>query len=190
MVSRGQQIIPPKGSTTLEPGDHVFVVLRPELRRLVESVFSPEPESADVLLALGEFPLRGGTRVADLQEYYGIGLEAPGSMTLAELFRTRLRDERCHPGSRITIGDVELVAHEVTTGGDVEMVGLSLREGMEEGGDAEGVGGERDRAEGGDADDNRAEGGRGEGDRGDDDGAEGDDATGGRSAPPVAAEDA
>src|SRR5690606_688158 len=34
MVSRAQHIIPPRGSTRIEPGDHVFVVLQPGARAL------------------------------------------------------------------------------------------------------------------------------------------------------------
>jgi cell volume regulation protein A len=128
MVARGQKIVPPKGATELAAGDHVFVVLRPELRQLVERAFGPDPESAEMLLELGEFPLRGGARVADLEEYYGVELDAPGDTTLAELFGSRLPREERRPGARIRIGHVELVAHEVTRGGDVELVGLSVDE--------------------------------------------------------------
>ncbi len=128
MIARGNKIIPPKGSTDLRAGDHVFVVLRPELRQLVERLFAPEPESADTLLALGEFPLRGSTRVADLQEFYGVQLDAPADTTLTDLFHKRLPGPACCPGATIRMGDVQLVAHEVTRGGDVELVGMSLVE--------------------------------------------------------------
>jgi len=126
MVARGDEIIPPKGSTELRAGDHVFVVLRPQLRPLVDRAFGPEPETPDVFLEIGEFPLRGSTRLRDLEEFYGVVLDEDSDLTIAELFRSRLPKETCRAGARITIGNASLVAHEVTSGGDVELVGLEL----------------------------------------------------------------
>lgn len=40
MITRGEQLVLPRGSTGLERGDHVFVVLRPESRRRVDEVFA------------------------------------------------------------------------------------------------------------------------------------------------------
>lgn len=46
MIVRGQNIIPPRGRTRVEAGDHVFIVLRPEARPLVDDVFSTPPITA------------------------------------------------------------------------------------------------------------------------------------------------
>ena len=43
MIARKQKIVPPRGSTRLEPGDHVFVVLRPDARPHVDAVFAHDP---------------------------------------------------------------------------------------------------------------------------------------------------
>ena len=126
MVARGQKIVPPKGSTVLGEGDHVFIVLRPELRHLVDKLFSRPPEFVEQDVAVGEFPMPGSAHVADIEEFYGIELDAPSHMTLAELCRTRLPGKDCRAGARIPVGNVELVVHEVTTGGDVELVGLDV----------------------------------------------------------------
>lgn len=126
MVARGQQIVPPKGSTQLLRGDHVFVVLRPELRRLVDRVFAGARRADDVPIAVGEFPLRGSARVTDIEEFYGIALDAPAEMTLADVFRTRLPEKERRSGASIRVGGAVLVIHEVTRGGDVELVGLDL----------------------------------------------------------------
>lgn len=40
MVTRGDQVISPRGSTLLMTGDHVFVVIRPTSRALVDRVFA------------------------------------------------------------------------------------------------------------------------------------------------------
>lgn len=42
MIARDQEIIPPRGSTSVEPNDHVFIVLRPDVRSLVDQVFARE----------------------------------------------------------------------------------------------------------------------------------------------------
>jgi cell volume regulation protein A len=40
MISRDGQLIPPRGSTQVTGGDHVFVVIRPENRERVDEVFT------------------------------------------------------------------------------------------------------------------------------------------------------
>jgi cell volume regulation protein A len=47
MIARDQQVIPPRGRTRIEPGDHVFIVLRPEARPLVDRVFTSRGEEED-----------------------------------------------------------------------------------------------------------------------------------------------
>jgi cell volume regulation protein A len=45
LIVRGNRLVPPKGSTVLEPGDHVYVVARPEDRGLMQLMFGqPEAE--------------------------------------------------------------------------------------------------------------------------------------------------
>ncbi len=44
LIVRGQELIAPKGNTTLEPGDHVYVFARPEDRALIQLMFG-RPES-------------------------------------------------------------------------------------------------------------------------------------------------
>ncbi len=45
LIVRGHRLVPPKGSTTLEPGDHVYVVAREEDRTLIQLMFGrPEEE--------------------------------------------------------------------------------------------------------------------------------------------------
>jgi cell volume regulation protein A len=40
MISRSGHIIPPGGSTEVQSGDHVFVVIRPDNRDKVDAVFT------------------------------------------------------------------------------------------------------------------------------------------------------
>lgn len=44
LVVRGRQLVPPRGNTTLEPGDHVYVIVRPEDRAFVELMFGQAEE--------------------------------------------------------------------------------------------------------------------------------------------------
>ncbi|MGH7572254.1 MAG: potassium/proton antiporter [Gemmatimonadota bacterium] len=122
MIVRGQQVIPPRGSTQIIPGDHVFVLLHPAVRTLVDRVFSrAEPAS---LAPAAEFPLRGTTRIGDLEEFYGIRIDAPASRTLDEFLRTSLGDG-AQPGQALAIGGVTLTIREIVDG-LVETAGLTI----------------------------------------------------------------
>ena len=128
MIVRGQQVIPPRGSTQLAAGDHVFVLLHPGVRALVDRVFSPAED--EVLGTLGlEFPLRGTTRIAELEEFYGIRIEAPAARTLDEFLRAELGDGIA-PGDMLDSGPLRFIVREVVDG-RVETVGLAIEPGTE-----------------------------------------------------------
>lgn len=126
MVARGEEIIPPSGSTVLGAGDHVFVVMRPMLRSAVNRIFAPPPESEDTQVAPGEFPLPGAVRLKELREFYDIEIGGNPDMTITELFRQSVPRAERRAGAVLEVGGARLVAHEVTRGGDVELVGLSI----------------------------------------------------------------
>jgi potassium/hydrogen antiporter len=45
LIVRGNRLIPPRGSTVLQPGDHVYVLTQPEDRGLIQLMFGrPEAE--------------------------------------------------------------------------------------------------------------------------------------------------
>jgi cell volume regulation protein A len=45
LIVRGNRLIPPRGATTLQPGDHVYVLAQPEDRGLIQLIFGrPEAE--------------------------------------------------------------------------------------------------------------------------------------------------
>lgn len=92
MISRDTTVKPPRGSTRLQSGDHLFVVMRPELRPLVDAVFAPKaPAGRDLLAMSAPLCLKGSTRVQDLKEVYGIDLgEQQQLLTLAQLLCERL----------------------------------------------------------------------------------------------------
>jgi cell volume regulation protein A len=123
MIAREREVIPPRGSTRVQAGDHVFIVLRPRLRPLVDRVFRTRAEREDIPAEV-EFPLRGDTTVADLAEFYGVTLAEPPALTLDELLRARL-GRHLHDGSRLELQGIHLVARTMQDG-SVDQVGLIL----------------------------------------------------------------
>lgn len=131
LITRGDQIIPPRGSTTLFPGDHVFVVLRSDTRSLVDRVFGSRTSAHEPLVHELEFPLQGSATVKDLRDFYGIQLDAADDATLDEILRRELGR---HPdvGDAIVLGSVRLRLRELV-GDRIEWVGLSLPPRKDEG---------------------------------------------------------
>lgn len=87
MITRNSQVIPPRGSTALLAGDHLFVVLRPETRPFVDSVFSQALEAARNDLPNTELRLKGSTTLEDIRSSYGIALGGDDGMTVEALIR-------------------------------------------------------------------------------------------------------
>ena len=124
LVTRGERMIPARGSTALEVGDHVFLVLRPEARALADRVFGETDAASRGLPPALELPLAASATVAELEEFYGVRLGGDGGVHLGDLVRERL-DGEPRPGMRVEAGDVTLVVREVAEG-RVEQVGLCI----------------------------------------------------------------
>jgi cell volume regulation protein A len=123
LIARGSTLIPPRGSTRIAADDHLFVVLRPETRPLVDHIFSRE-HRLDTLPSLVEFPLLGRTTAADLREFYDIRLDVPDEKTLDELLRDELGDavaiDRSVTRSGVTLRVLK------TDGDRIAWVGLTI----------------------------------------------------------------
>lgn len=124
MIVRDRAIIPPRGSTAILEGDHVFLVLHPDVRPFVDRTFGPDPASAGTL-PTAEFRMVAHTTVADLEEFYGIKVPEPPACSLAALLTRRLGRSALTIGARTRVGDVELVVRQVSEAG-VEVVGIHL----------------------------------------------------------------
>ncbi len=124
MVGREHRAVPPSGSTWLKPDDYVFVVLNRELRTMVDRVFSPAPGLAREPERLVEFPLPASTTVGELEEFYGIKLDADSGQSLGRLIEESL-DGVPLPGDYIEKEGCVLVVREVGKDG-VEHVGIEL----------------------------------------------------------------
>lgn len=122
MITRNNQVIPPRGSTTLLAGDHLFIVLRPESRPFVDSVFSQGPEKSSSQLPNHELRLKGTTAVGDIYSSYGIQLAADNHLTLEGLLR-RTVSEDLQLDTSIRSGDVLLIVRDMI-GSRVVTVGL------------------------------------------------------------------
>jgi potassium/hydrogen antiporter len=125
LIARAEQMIPPQGGTHLLEGDHVFAVLRRDTRPLVDRVFGRDP-AVESRLTGAEFPIRGAATVAELEEFYGIALDAAPDCTLAALLRDRLPSDRLAVGGRVVLGAVALIVRELGESGDIEQVGLAV----------------------------------------------------------------
>jgi cell volume regulation protein A len=123
MMVRGTRVIPPRGSSEILAGDHAFVLLHPSVRRQVDYILGPAGAGPPPPEEEGEFALRGETRLAELEEFYGLRLEGPGVETLDGY----LRASRPEPevGEQVAIGPITLTVREVV-GGRVETVGLRV----------------------------------------------------------------
>jgi cell volume regulation protein A len=127
VVAREQQMIPPHGHTTIQAGDHVILVLRPGTRALVDRVFAGSAKGHGELPHLFEFPLRGSTLVGELQEMYGIAMNAPASSTLDQLLRDRLGGAESLLGQTASFGPIALHIRELTPDGRVQQVGMIIK---------------------------------------------------------------
>lgn len=122
MITRDSEVIPPRGSTRLIAGDHLFVVLRPEVRPFVDTVFSQSVTSSQTELPHFELKLKASTRLADVYNSYGIYLGEEKDLTLEQLIKARLDQpvpeigaELLAEGIRLRICDT--IASRITTVG-------------------------------------------------------------------------
>ena len=124
MISRGKTLIPPRGSTEVLHGDHLFIVVNEESRRPVDAIFGRRRKAERALLK-GEFPLRGTATVAGLAEMYGIYVSASPESTLEEVVQQRARE--IEVGTKVTLDAVQLRVRELSEG-RILSIGLTLLE--------------------------------------------------------------
>jgi cell volume regulation protein A len=126
LIVRAEQTILPQGRSLLQSGDHVIVVMRPDVRAMVDRVFAPCDHQAQELPPELEFPLRGAVRVSELEEFYQILLDEDADATLDELIRTRFTKDKLEIGSTVRFESVVLHVRELSEQGTVEYVGMTI----------------------------------------------------------------
>jgi potassium/hydrogen antiporter len=125
LVARHREIIPPQGDTVLIPGDHVMVVLKPETRPLVDRIFADDLTQQTELPQGMEFPLRASITVAEFEEMYGIALDVPRTLTLADALRQKLKEPPTE-GHVIHCKQVALRIRSLAPDGTIHQVGLII----------------------------------------------------------------
>lgn len=129
MITRGNEVIPPRGSTFLLAGDHLFIVMKPEVRDFVDLVCSGIAKSNYLHLPAGELKLKGYTKVEDLSHSYGIALSADGHLSLDEVLRQALAESLAVGASKnfgeVTLYVREMVGQRITTVGIAPTINAS-----------------------------------------------------------------
>lgn len=112
MITRKESVIPPRGSTLLEEGDHLFIVLKPDTQGFVDRVFAGVNEALPVYWPAAELRLKGSTRVGELQHSYGIVLTDAVATSLDALLKEQL-PAPVAVNEGIDVGNVKLVIREM-----------------------------------------------------------------------------
>lgn len=126
LIVRADQIIPPQGRSRIETGDHVIVVLRPEVRPMVDRVFTLGQHSLANLPTALEFPLRGSITVSEVERFYGFDLQAAPSQTLDRVMRDRLGDASVKLAASVRFEQIELFVREISNTGTIAHVGMVI----------------------------------------------------------------
>lgn len=126
LIARGEQILPPRGSTSIHPGDHVILVLRPGLQPLVNQVFGRDSDARGTIPSELEFPFSATTTVRELQDVYAIEIDAPPGSTLADLMRREFGNWNPRQGATVRHGPIQLRVLRVTPDGKIDMIGMSI----------------------------------------------------------------
>jgi cell volume regulation protein A len=126
MITRGQQIIPPHGSTRIQAGDHVIVVLSPQTRPMVNNVFGQRTLERESMPEELEFPLRANVTVGELESFYGFTMNADGTRTLGEFLKDRLPSKAIRVGASVNCGQIKLSIRALGRDGNIERVGMLI----------------------------------------------------------------
>ena len=128
LIVREQKILSPPEADPVRPGDYVYLLAPPEKAQALDRFFvdAPPPARPDPLL-LGDFFVTGDHTLGELAEIYGLSIAPEETdIALADHFATHGRRVP-HAGDTLALGEIVLVAHQVTDG-RVVSVGLRLAE--------------------------------------------------------------
>lgn len=121
MITRGDEVIPPRGSTVLHANDHLFAVLRPDTRPFVDRTFSQAGDSGSEPLPDIELRLKGSVRAEDLSHSYGIDLPIDNKDSLESIIRQHIKDPVV--GASIVLNRTRLSVHEMV-GSRIATIGV------------------------------------------------------------------
>jgi len=118
LIVRGREVVMPRGTTVLMPGDHVFVAMRIRLEPLINRLFEPDPEPPELPVDLA-LSFHAAATVEQLLGFYGLPLptELAGHAAAASL--RSLLEKSTLPGE-LSIG-----ALQIRAGADPEHITVS-----------------------------------------------------------------
>ncbi len=128
LIVHNHQIKLPKGSSRIEAGDHVIVVLKPHVRAMVDRIFSrPAAAGADHNWPhFLEFPLRADIKIGDLETFYGIAIGEEKGLSLEEWLKKQIEPDQLAPGSFVDRAMLRLRVMEMNPQGGIVIVGMSF----------------------------------------------------------------
>lgn len=89
LIARGKALIPPRGTTRVLGGDHLFIVADRESRSPLDRIFAHTRGGPPTAL-VAEFPLPGTATMGHLASLYDIHTGEPPDLTLEQLIRDRV----------------------------------------------------------------------------------------------------
>lgn len=127
LIARNEEIIPPQGNTAIMAGDHVILVLQPQTRPIVDRIFSSHFKDQSCKLPEQlEFPLRATTTVRELEEVYGIEMDADSDMTLDAAILSRLEENAELEDRVVQFGQIALHVRKLSAGGTIEQISMLI----------------------------------------------------------------
>ncbi|GHF02457.1 potassium/proton antiporter [Thalassotalea profundi] len=125
MITRESKVIAPRGSTLLQAGDHLFIVLKPAARIFVDCVFLGDINSERTELPNRELRVKGNTHTSDILNSYGIEIEDQVESTLEEVIKQTLENQP-NIDSCVQVGDIQLYVREMV-GQRIITVGILVK---------------------------------------------------------------
>jgi cell volume regulation protein A len=128
LIVHNHKIKLPKGSSRIEAGDHVIVVLRPHVRSMVDRIFSrPGSFIAEQdWPQTTEFPFRADLKVEDLENIYDISLDADKKLSLEQWLKSQIAKEDLVPNQFVDRAMLRLRIIEIGPQGEIKLVGMSF----------------------------------------------------------------
>jgi cell volume regulation protein A len=117
LIVRGRDVVMPRGTTLLLPGDHVFVAMRMSLEPLINRLFEPDPEPPVISPDL-QLSFHAKTTLEQLHGFYGFPLPELNAPDAFQSLGSLLASSTCS-------GDLRIGALLIKAGVDREHVWVS-----------------------------------------------------------------
>jgi cell volume regulation protein A len=117
LIVRGREVVMPRGTTVLMPGDHVFVAMRINLEPLINRLFEPNPEPPELQPDLA-LRFHAAITQEQLLNFYGLPLPTE----LAGTASASVESLGSLLAKSATAGEVRIGALQVKAGADPEHI--------------------------------------------------------------------